>query len=75
VKDDPDKKSYDVKSWHYPDWDQSYEMKEKPTIYDEWMHVLGHSAELWFHDPNARRISHASALIETPLQFFLRIRD
>ena len=54
VKDDPDKKSYDVKSWHYPDWDQSYEMKEKPTIYDEWMHVLGHSAELWFHDPNAR---------------------
>ncbi|MCX6972441.1 MAG: hypothetical protein NTV93_20150 [Verrucomicrobia bacterium] len=54
VKDDPDHKSYDVKSWHYPGWDQNYEMKGMPVIYDEWMHVLGHSAEMWFHDPNAR---------------------
>jgi beta-galactosidase/beta-glucuronidase len=54
VKDDPQRSSYDIRSWHYPKWDQNYEMKEMPVIYDEWMHVLGHSAELWIHDPNAR---------------------
>ena len=54
VKDDPEQKSYDVKSWHYPNWDMNFEKTDMPVIYDEWMHVLGHSAELWFHDPNAR---------------------
>lgn len=54
VKDDPDHKTYDVKSSHYPKWDQSYEVTKQPVIYDEWMHVLGHSAELWFQDPNGR---------------------
>ena len=54
VKDDPDHKSYDIKSWHYPNWDMNFEKTDMPVIYDEWMHVLGHSAELWIHDPNAR---------------------
>ena len=54
VKDDPEQKSYDVKSWHYPNWDMNFEKTDMPVIYDEWMHVLGHSAELWIHDPNAR---------------------
>lgn len=54
VKDDPEQKSYDIKSWHYPAWDQDYEKKDMPYIYDEWMHVLGHGVELWIHDPNAR---------------------
>lgn len=54
VKKDPDHKSYDVKSVHYPKWDQNYEVTDMPTIYDEWMHVLGHTADLWLHDPNSR---------------------
>ena len=54
VKDDPEQKSYDIQSWHYPTWDMNFEKTEMPVIYDEWMHVLGHSAELWIHDPNAR---------------------
>jgi hypothetical protein len=54
VKDDPDHKSYDIKSWHYPNWDQNYEKTGMPYMYDEWMHVLGHHAELWIHDANSR---------------------
>ena len=54
VKDDPEHKSYDIKSWHYPSWNQSYEKTDRPYIYDEWMHVLGHGVELWVHDLNSR---------------------
>ena len=54
VKEDPDNKSHDIKSWHYPTWDQNYEKTDMPYMYDEWMHVLGHGVELWIHDTNAR---------------------
>jgi len=54
VVEDPEHKSYDVKSSHYPRWDRDYEVTTMPTIYDEWMHVLGHTAQEWRHDPNSR---------------------
>lgn len=54
VKGDKDHSSYDVYSDHYPEWDEDYNNKPLPTIYDEWMHVLGHTAELWLHDTNSR---------------------
>ena len=54
VKKDKEHKSYDVLSDHYPEWDEDYTNKPLPTIYDEWMHVLGHTAELWLHDTNSR---------------------
>ena len=54
VKKDKEHKSYDVYSSHYPEWDADYTNKPMPTIYDEWMHVLGHTAHLWFHDLNSR---------------------
>lgn len=46
--------TYDIESRHYPAWNTDFTMVERPTIYDEWMHVLGHTANLWFHDPNGR---------------------
>ena len=54
VKKDKEHKSYDVLSDHYPEWDEDYTNKPLPTIYDEWMHVLGHTADLWLHDTNSR---------------------
>ena len=54
VKKDKNHQSYDVYSSHYPEWDADYKNQPLPTIYDEWMHVLGHTAELWFHDLNSR---------------------
>lgn len=54
VVGDSQHKSYDVQSRHYPMWNGNYENKEIPAIYDEWMHVLGHTAGEWLHDPNAR---------------------
>lgn len=46
--------SYDIESHHYPQWNAAFSAVERPMIYDEWMHVLGHGAEAWFHDPNGR---------------------
>lgn len=46
--------SYDIKSHHYPMWNENFADVELPTIYDEWMHVLGHTADEWFHDPKGR---------------------
>ncbi len=54
VKKDKEHKSYDVISGHYPEWDADFTSNPLPTIYDEWMHVLGHTAELWLHDTNSR---------------------
>jgi len=54
VKKDTEHASYDVLSDHYPEWDEDYSNKSHPTIYDEWMHVLGHTAQLWLHDTNSR---------------------
>jgi len=54
VKKDKEHKSYDVISGHYPEWDADFTKTPLPTIYDEWMHVLGHTAELWLHDTNSR---------------------
>jgi len=54
VKKDKEHASYDVLSDHYPEWDEDYTNKPLPTIYDEWMHVLGHTAQLWLHDTNSR---------------------
>ena len=54
VKKDKEHSSYDVLSDHYPEWDEDYSNKPLPTIYDEWMHVLGHGAHLWLHDTNSR---------------------
>ena len=46
--------SYNILSYHYPKWDKDYSDASMPTLYDEWMHVLGHTAQEWFHDPNGR---------------------
>ncbi|KHJ39439.1 evolved beta-galactosidase subunit alpha [Pedobacter glucosidilyticus] len=54
IKKDTKKESYDIESVHYPKWDQDYSTPTVPAIYDEWIHVLGHTAQEWFHDPNAR---------------------
>ena len=51
---DPKHKSYDVLSAHYPAWNKNYSDTKLPTMYDEWIHVLGHTAQEWLHDPNAR---------------------
>ena len=54
VKQDSEHQSYNIQSHHYPKWDDDFAAVEMPTIYDEWMHVLGHSASEWFHDPGGR---------------------
>ncbi len=54
VTEDTLHKSYDVKSHHYPQPDHNYHNPFMSTIYDEWIHVLGHTGQEWLHDPNAR---------------------
>ncbi len=54
MKEDDKHESYDVKSSHYPKWNRDFTQVEMPTIYDEWMHVPGHGANEWIHDPNGR---------------------
>ena len=54
VKKDKEHSSYDVLSGHYPEWDADFTKNPLPTVYDEWMHVLGHTAQLWLHDTNSR---------------------
>lgn len=46
--------TYDIKSHHYPSWNRDFADVGMSTLYDEWMHVLGHGADEWFHDPNGR---------------------
>ena len=53
-KHDNKHESYDIKSMHYPRWNRDFTQVSMPTLYDEWIHVLGHGANEWFHDPNAR---------------------
>lgn len=54
VREDAAHESYDIKSHHYPRWDSDFTSRDLPVLFDEWIHVLGHSAQDWFHDPNAR---------------------
>ena len=54
IKNDLRHESYDIQSQHYPEWNIDLADVKMPTIYDEWMHVLGHTAGEWFHDPNGR---------------------
>ncbi len=52
--EDKKHESYDIYSYHYPMWDYDFTKVTIPTFYDEWIHVLGHNAPEWFHDPNGR---------------------
>ncbi|MCP4313350.1 MAG: hypothetical protein GY790_18995 [Bacteroidetes bacterium] len=54
VRKDTNHASYDIYSDHYPKWNKDYSDVFMPTIYDEWMHALGHTSHEWFHDPNGR---------------------
>lgn len=52
--EDAKHESYDIYSYHYPTWNCDFTKVTMPTFYDEWIHVLGHGAPEWFHDPNGR---------------------